>query len=229
MITIQRPNIDRFTTQQHISALSQRNRQDFLERMGAAEPVVEELAKVEPSTWREMKGIFNSMEQVGRMNMFGNFTGRMQQAAMFPMNVMFNRVGFMLEQLFLPMMPLINKVTIAYENFVMSNQTGALIGGGIGMIVGLYLPGGPILWGIIGSTVGAGIEESLTHFEAFTEAGGRVFPFKAPSTATPFDPLGGAGGGGTPAGTIVQDPELTPIRISTAERAIGRFGRLRLI
>lgn len=163
IITIRRPTSDRFNAQQHIQALSMRNKDEFLERMTAAAPVVEELANVKPSTWRDMRGLFTSMALVGGMNMLGNFTGRMQQAAMFPMNVITNRVGFMLEGLMMPLMPIVNKAIMSYESFVMANQTGALIGGGIGFIVGNWLPGGPILWGLIGSGIGVFIERIFTR------------------------------------------------------------------
>ena len=150
--------MDQFSTQQHIQALSMRNKEQFAERMTAAAPVVEELAKVQPSTWRDMRGLFTSMALVGGMNMLGNFTGRMKQAAMLPMNVLTNRLGFMLESVMMPLMPIVNKATMAYESFVMDNQAGALIGGGIGLLVGFAIPGGPLLWGIIGAGIGAGIQ-----------------------------------------------------------------------
>jgi len=177
--------------------------------MNAAAPVIEELAEVKPNTWRQMKGLFNSMEQVGRMNILGNFTGKMQQAAMFPMNVLTTRLGFMLEGLMMPMLPLVNKITMAYQSYVMANQTGALIGGGIGLIIGWKF-GVPTLGALVGSSVGAGIEESLDLFEQFHEQGGRVFPFKPPSGATPADPLGGASGA-DPTDPIVVDRVVTAL------------------
>ena len=136
-----------------------RNREQFVERMNAAAPVIEELAEVKASTWRQMKGLFSSMESVGRMNMLGNFTGRMQQAAMFPMNVMTNRLGFMLEGIMMPLMPIVNKAAMAYEAYVMANQTGALVGGLIGMGIGSIVPWfGTITGGIIGAGIGSFIE-----------------------------------------------------------------------
>ena len=113
IITIRSPGIDRFTTQQHIMALSQRNKELFLERMGAAAPVVEELAKVKPSTWRTMKGFFSSLESVGRSGILTNFTGRIQQAALLPMNILQNRVAFMVEGLMMPLLPIVNRAVAA--------------------------------------------------------------------------------------------------------------------
>lgn len=209
--------MDRFSTQQHIQALSMRNREDFLERITAATPIIEELVKVEPSTWRQMGGLFMAMQAVGMMNMLGNFTGKMQQAAMFPMNVLTSRVGFMLEGLMMPMLPIINKVTMAYEAFVMQNQTGALIGGGIGIILG-SLVGHPMLGMFIGSTVGGGVQAALPLYEQFTEQGGQVFPYKSPSGATPADPLGGASGTTTATDPIVMDQPVTALPGVSRER-----------
>lgn len=215
------PGKDPFSTQQHIQALSMRNKEQFVERMEAAAPVIEEMADVKPSTWRQMKGLFSSMESVGRMNMFGNFTGRMQQAAMFPLNILTTRLGFMLEGLMMPIMPIINKMVMTYEAYVMANQTGALIGGGIGAIVGSIVPWfGTMTGAMLGSAIGAGVEESLDLFETFHAQGGRVFlPMnKPPSGGTPSDPLGGAS-------TTTDDPEPDPIIVT--DRPGGFYRRTR--
>jgi len=176
-------------------ALSQRNKEQFAERMGAAAPVVEELAKVEASTWRQMKGLFSSLESVGRSGMYSNFTGRMQQAALLPLNVLQNRLAFMIEGWMMPLLPLVNQAVQSYENYVMKNQTGAMIGGTLGLLIGALL-GQPLLGGFLGGGIGAGVEESLGIYERFTEQGGRAFPYRSPSGATPSDPLGGASDGG---------------------------------
>ena len=41
----------------------ERNKQNLLEVLHAAEPVIAEIAKVKPQTWKSMKGIFSSMER----------------------------------------------------------------------------------------------------------------------------------------------------------------------
>lgn len=183
IIIIRRPIADPFTTRQHIQALSQRNKAEYLERIGAATPIIEELVKVKPSTWTQVKGLFTSMEAVGRMGMLGNVGMRMQQAAMFPMNIMQNRIEFMLESLFMPLLPIVNRAVSAYESYVMKNQTGALIGGAIGMLVGLALPGGPMMWGLIGGGIGAGIEATKDYWT-------QVISGKPLGKSTPYDPLG---------------------------------------
>ena len=120
------PSEDPFTLTQHIEALSQRNKQDFLERMNAAKPVMEEMAKVRPETWQMMKGTFQSLENVGRMGGLGSLVGGLQQGAMMPFRVLGGRMQFAMERLTMPMMTHVNRITNAYESFIMENQTGAL-------------------------------------------------------------------------------------------------------
>lgn len=154
-----------------------RNREQFLEKMRAAAPVIEELADVKPTTWRQMKGLFSSMEAVGRMGMLGNISGRLKQAAMFPMNVLTTRVEFLLEQMFMPLLPIVNKAIITYEGFVMANQTGALIGGGIGLIIGAIF-GHPMAGAMLGALSGGAIESAARSFTSPMSIGERIAPIR---------------------------------------------------
>ena len=196
---------DPFTTGQHIDALSQRNKGEFLERMNAAAPVVEELAEVRPSTWNQMKGLFSSMEAVGRYSMVGSLVSGLAQGAMRPMNILSGRIGFMFERLTMPMLPYINQITNDYNRFLMDNAIGGTIGTLGGIALGAYY-GGPIaaqLGGIAGGLLGAFMESIWDN---------ALVPGPGPST--PTDPLGLTGGGGSPSptGDIVDIGEDMPIR-----------------
>ena len=42
--------------------LQERNQRNLLDVLQAATPIIEEMAKVKPETWRSMKGLFTSLE-----------------------------------------------------------------------------------------------------------------------------------------------------------------------
>ena len=177
---------DPFSTSQHIDVLSRRNKQEFLERMNAAAPVVEEIAEVRPSTWNQMKGLFSSMENVGRFNMVGSLVTGLQQGAMRPLNIFSNRISFMFERLTMPMLPYINQITNEYSNFIMDNQIGGTIGGLGGMAIGAYYGGasGAAVGGFLGGLIGSFIEAIVSPFldllgdawSAFLNPGGPQLP-----------------------------------------------------
>lgn len=203
-VSMSMPGTDPFTTGQHIDALSQRNKGEFLERMNAAAPVVEELADVRPSTWGQMKGLFTSMEAVGRYSMVGSLVSGLAQGAMRPMNILSGRIGFLFERLTMPMLPYINQITNDYNRFLMDNAIGGTIGSLAGMAIGSYY-GGPI-GGMIGSTILGGVG-------AFLESIWDNALVPGPGPSTPTDPLGLTGGGGSlPTGDIVDIGEDFPIR-----------------
>ena len=133
-----------YSTREVISALSQRNKQQLFEVLRAAQPIIEEMVEVKPSTWRQMRGFFSSMEQVGRLGL----TAGIQQAGMMPFRLASGRLGFMMEGMMMPMMPMVNKITNAYQSLVMANQTGAMYGSMAGMAVGS-------MWGPMGAQAGA--------------------------------------------------------------------------
>ena len=200
------PRIRDANLQYEIGLLSQRNKELFLDKMEAATPVIAELAKVTPNTWKSMKGLFTSVENVMRMTPFGNIGQRLQQSAMMPFSSIRNRASFMMEQLFMPMMPIVNKEVIGYETYIMQNQTGALIGGGIGAIVGLWLPGGSVLWGLIGAGIGSLVEDKYKGIEGW---GGLVEEYKRGNEAfMNFEDFSSDESGGT---GIVQDPTPLPV------------------
>ena len=145
-----------------LPAAQEANREQLLEILSVAEPVIEELAKVKPETWRTMKGIFTSMER-GMSNMFGQPIARLKGAAMSPFNLLSAQMSNTMEHLMMPINAYLNSAINSYESWLMRNQaaqTGAAVGTGIGFVLGYVIgmgPWGALLGGAFGSLIGGAL------------------------------------------------------------------------
>ena len=133
--------------------LQERNQRNLLDVLQAATPIIEEMAKVKPETWRSMKGLFTSLE-----SSFGTGVKTLGQGFLAPFNQMQGRIMNMTEGFLAPVMIGINNISNQLESFALENALGTTIGSTIGFIAGFKLPGGPLLWSMIGGAVGGGIE-----------------------------------------------------------------------
>lgn len=135
---------------------SQTWHEDFA--MKGLQEVVEEINKIKPETSRNLKAMFGSIERMGRSNMlapirqslmmpgtqFGLQAGMMMQNAMMPVTIGLNQ--------------LVHQVNMAITPLVEQNRTGAMIGGGIGLIGYFWGPGVGALTTTAFSLLGAGAQ-----------------------------------------------------------------------
>lgn len=134
-----------------LTGFQERNQRNLLDIFTAAKPVMEEIAKVKPETWRNMSGLFKALEGTFGVGQIGaGFTK--------PLSMLQNRASNVLEGALAPIMIEINKVSNQVETFALANQQGAIIGASIGFIAGYVLPGSPLLWGMIGGAIGAFVQ-----------------------------------------------------------------------
>lgn len=155
--------------QTFLQGLQERNQRNLLEIFNAARPILEEIAKVKPETWRTMSGLFKAMEGT-----FGTGIKAIGQGFLKPFQMVQNRAMNVMEGFLAPVMVAINNVSNQVESFALQNQMGATIGAGIGFIAGFILPGSNLLWAMIGGAVGAWYESIIRQGE----------------DPTPWDPLG---------------------------------------
>jgi hypothetical protein len=189
-----------------LEALQNRNQTQLLEILGAATPIIEEIAKVKPETWRSMTGLFSGLEKT--------FGGALRPARMIQ-----NRFMNMFQGALAPVQVQLNNISNQVESFALQNQTGAIIGAAAGFVAGFVLPGGPLLWGTLFGGLGAAYE-SLSRDATFRP--GTLIPQYG--TPGPGDPLGIHGGGTTPTQYGVGD--VLNLRPTPPPKVFGRFMQL---
>lgn len=151
-----------------IPGLQERNKRNLLDVLQAATPVIAEMAKVKPETWRSMTGLFTALEST-----FGTGVRAIGQGFLRPANMLQNRLMNTFEGFLAPVMVGLNNISNQVESFALANQTGAAVGAGIGYALGYVLPGGPLLWAMIGGGIGAFFEQAVKDPEQF----GWSYPF----------------------------------------------------
>lgn len=194
-----------------LMGLQERNQRNLVEVLKAAEPVIEEIAKVKPESWRNMRGLFTALEGT-----FG--VSRIGAAALRPVQMLQNRAMNTFEGLFAPIMVGLNNISNQVEAFAMANQRGATIGAGIGFMAGFLLPGSNVLWAMAGAYIGARAEADKEDWRNY------IAPFS--------EIRGGEGGSGdilqvavteTP---IVQIPTYTPYGGGATAGPFGTSGTI---
>lgn len=144
-----------------IRGLQERNQHNLLEIFRAATPIMEEIAKVKPESWRNMRGLFTALESTFGIAQIGAGFQK-------PLNMLRNRASNVMEAALAPVMVGLNNISNQVESFALSNQTGAIIGGLTGTLIGAYF--GPVassLLGMFGSLIGGGIESIIRDPSAF--------------------------------------------------------------
>ncbi|KKN16414.1 hypothetical protein LCGC14_0976220 [marine sediment metagenome] len=186
-----------------LTGFQERNQRNLLDIFSAAKPVMEEIAKVKPETWRNMSGLFKALEGTFGVGQIGaGFTK--------PLSMLQNRASNVLEGALAPIMIEINKVSNQVEVAALANRQGATIGAVIGFVAGYVLPGSPLLWSMIGGALGTFIQAGITDDHPLAGGGGIV-------------PYPGAGGGNgdiqvaATGGPIVPLPFVRPPRAQMLE------------
>ena len=139
--------------QDFLLGLQDRNRSNLLEIFSAATPVMEEMAKVKPESWRNMRGLFTALEST-----FGIQT--IMSGALKPAQMIGNQATNFLSGALAPLMIGINNIKRDIERRAMANPIPTLVGTGIGFVAGFMLAGpagaqlGSMLGGFLGSTFG---------------------------------------------------------------------------
>ncbi len=149
-----------------LRGLQERNERNLLEIFSAATPILEEMAKVKPETWRSMTGLFTALEST-----FGTGVKAIGQGFLRPRNMLQNQLTNMAEGFLAPVMVGLNNLSNQVESYALQNPTGAtwgaVIGGAVLGIIGLYYGGAVTgMWAfqlgsMIGGAIGAAIEGGL--------------------------------------------------------------------
>lgn len=138
-----------------LSSLQQRNQRNLLDIFRAATPIMEEIAKVKPETWRSMTGLFTALEGTFGIQQIGG-------GALKPLGMVQNQVSNFLEGALSPVMVGINNLSNQIESFALANPIGSVVGGIAGGIIGAFFLH-PVLGALFGSLLGAGLEHILTN------------------------------------------------------------------
>ena len=183
-----------------IPGLQERNQRNLLDILQAATPIIEEIAKVKPETWRSMTGLFTALENtfgLGGVKVLG-------QGALTPLRSLQNRAANVFEGFLAPVMVGINNISNQIESVALANQMGATLGAIGGGILGFFL-GHPGLGAVFGGLLGANIESRIR-----AEAQG------APGISATGGIFGGPGGFGNIGGVGADDK----ITFASTNRAI---------
>ena len=151
-----------------LSNLQERNQRNLVEILRAAEPVMEEIAKVKPESWRNMRGLFTALEGTFGVSQIG-------AGALTPRNMMRNMTNNMFQGILAPVMVGLNSLSNRVEAFALQYQTGATGGAIAGGILGIFV-GNPTLGSIFGALVGAGFEALLTNPDPRDRGGAGYYP-----------------------------------------------------
>jgi hypothetical protein len=182
-----------------LPGLQERNKEQLLDIFKAATPVLTEISKVNPETWRNMQGIFSALNQTyGVGGALRAVSGGLSAGK----DIAMGNVANLMESYFMGTTLALANLQKLIESKSLENQVGSAVGGGIGEIagtlIGIYFRNpqlGALFGGMIGGLIG------LLDFSGTDAAGDD--PFLPPGGApTPLVP-GGSNwweiiGGGNP-------------------------------
>lgn len=161
-----------------IPGLQERNKRNLLDVLQAARPIIAEMAKVKPETWRSMSGLFTALEGT-----FGTGVRAIGQGFLRPANMLQNRLMNTFEGFLAPVMVGLNNIANQVESYALQNQQGATLGAISGGIIGAFI-GHPALGAIFGSMLGSFLQQ-FTETAGFTDAEGNSFQL-IPNYNEPF-------------------------------------------
>lgn len=191
-----------------IPGLQERNKRNLLDVLQAATPVIAEMAKVKPETWRSMTGLFTALEST-----FGTGVKTIGQGFLRPARMLRNIGMNVMEGFLAPVMVGLNNISNQVESYALANQIGATIGAGIGFLAGYLLPGSNLLWAMIGGGLGAAIEAGDVELGLFPEFGGASGILGRQQDQPPPSPL------------QVSAADLPIVPIHVPARTFGRFAQ----
>lgn len=136
-----------------IQRLQEKNLGNLLEIFSAATPVLEEIAKVKPETWRQMTGLFTALEKT-----FGTTVQKIGQGFLTPRKLIVNRFKNTMMGHLGPLMVQLNNIQNQVEAFALQNPQGAAIGSTIGILGYYWGPTVGAITMIAGGLLGAVLE-----------------------------------------------------------------------
>lgn len=125
-----------------------------------------EMAKTKPSMWIDIRdsiiGLNDFVSAGGIDKIIDSFKETVDlqiEAALSPLTNEVNQLitDWMTENI----TPILNQIALDLSQYIADNPTGALVGGVIGQIASIFLPGGPLLIAL-GAIIGAAIEDLIT-------------------------------------------------------------------
>lgn len=170
-----------------LRGLQARNQRNLLEIFNAASPVIEEIAKTKPETWRRAREFFKGLS--GAFGVVQQIGG----GVLTPFRALRARTTAGVEGLLTPVMVGINRVSSQIESKALQNQQGAIVGAGVGYALSFALPGGPLLWSLL--LAGAGIQIQAGIGGDRTNIFGMPFPDPSQIGQPGFNPFAPGGGG----------------------------------
>lgn len=147
----------------HLPAAQQKNFENLLKIFSKKEATkaLTEMAKVDKSTWQDIQSTVSDLKQISALggistilSSFGKTVELQIQDFLSPLT---NEINQLMTDALLPIKGLINDIINDLSQFIADNAPGATVGGIVGGVAALFLPGGPILVAI-GALIGASIE-----------------------------------------------------------------------
>ena len=152
-----------------ITNIQNRNLGDLLRIFGSkqATDALKEMAKVKASTWTDIKDTVSDLSTLSTgggtgaiINSFRDTIELSLEGAISPLSNEVNQLitDWMTENI----TPFLTDISNDLANFISENRVGGTAGGIAGQILAYFIPGGRI-WEIIGSLIGAAIEDFFTN------------------------------------------------------------------
>jgi len=157
----------------HLPAAQAKNFGNLLKIFGKKEATeaITEMAKTKSSTWSDIKDTVVDLKSFTAIGGVGAIVGRVQESISLTLEDALSPLSNEVNQLITDWMttnitPILNDIISRLSGFVSDNSTGSLIGGIVGEILTLFLPGGQLLVSLA-SLIGAGIESLFKGIGGF--------------------------------------------------------------
>ncbi len=157
----------------HLPAAQAKNFENLLKIFGKKEATeaITEIAKTKSSTWSDIKDTVVDLRTLSTFGGAGAIITRLQDTISLTLEDALSPLSNEVNQLIVDWMttnitPILNDIIGNLAGFVSDHSTGSLIGGIIGEIATLFLPGGQLLVSL-GALLGAGVESIIKGVGGF--------------------------------------------------------------
>lgn len=163
----------------HLPAAQQANMENLLKIFGKKEATdaLKALAKTDKTTWTKIKDVTSDLNEIvsagGTGAVVRSFEDTINLQIEQLLSSLKNEINQLITDALTPINAIVTDIFNELGRFVAENKVGAGIGGIVGSIAAMFLPGGPLLTAI-GAIIGAGIEQLISILEPGVE-GSRVF------------------------------------------------------
>ena len=164
----------------HLPAAQDKNIQNLLKIFGKKEATqaLTEMAKVDKSTWGDIRSTVSDLKQIsalgGRSNIIAGFKATVDLQIESLFSSFTNEVDQLIADALSPIQELINDIVNDLSQFISDNAVGAGVGGIVGGVAALFLPGGPLLvalGALVGATIEAWWQNTLDNLPTDTPGG----------------------------------------------------------